>query len=312
MKKIKVIFMGTPQFAVPVLEKLIEKTNVVAVVTQPDKAKGRHQKIEYSPIKKVAIQNDIQIFQPIKIRNDFQAIIALKPDIIITCAYGQIIPQDVLATPPYGCINVHASLLPKLRGGSPIHHAIINGYEETGITIMYMDEKMDNGDIISQKAIPIEVDDNVETLHDKLSIIGSQLLLSTLPEIIKGTNKRIKQNLNEVTYAYNIKSEDEFLDFNNTSLNIYNKIRGLNPFPGSRAILDNKSIKIYESKIGKTNNFKALPGEIINVYKDGIGIKTSDGEIIITKIQIAGKQKMLVKDYLNGINKELLLNQKFI
>lgn len=311
MKKLKVIFMGTPDFAVPVLDSLIKNTNVIAVITQPDKEVGRHQQLTSSPIKNLAIKNNINVLQPIKIKKDYQDIIALKPDLIITCAYGQIIPKEVLACPLYGCINVHASLLPKLRGGAPIHHAIIDGYKETGITIMYMDEGMDSGDIIRQSTIPIEVDDNVKTLHDKLALLGSNLLIETLPSIITGTNQRIKQDISAITFAYNIKKEDEHIDFNDATTNIYNKIRGLNPFPGASATLNQKNIKIYSARKGEANNTKFLPGGITSLYKDGIGVKTNDGEIIITEIQMAGKKKMPVSDYLNGIDKQDLLKQKF-
>ena len=193
-KNIKVVFMGTPLFSVPILEGLIDNYNVIAVVTQPDKPVGRGGKISISPIKEVAINNNIKVLQPIKIKEDYKDIISLKPDIIITAAYGQIIPKELLDYPKYGCINVHASLLPKLRGGAPIHHAIIDGYTKTGITIMYMDIGMDTGDIISTKEVDILDTDTMTSLHDKLKIIGRDLLLDTLPNIISGNIKRIKQD----------------------------------------------------------------------------------------------------------------------
>ena len=198
MKDIKVVFMGTPEFSVPVLEGLIENYQVIGVVSQPDRKVGRKQEVVFSPVKQVAISHDIPVFQPEKIRVDYEDILDLKPDIIITCAYGQIIPKAILDFPKYGCINVHASLLPKLRGGAPIQKAIIDGYSKTGITIMYMDEAMDSGDIISQREIPILDNDTMETLHDKLSILGKELLLDTLPSIIDGFVIRIKQDEKEV------------------------------------------------------------------------------------------------------------------
>ena len=213
----KVIFMGTPDFAVPVLEGLIENYEVILVVSQPDKKVGRKQELKNTPIKEVALKHNIPVFQPIKIREDYDEIIKLNPDIIVTCAYGQIIPKVILDCPKLGCINVHASLLPKLRGGAPIHKAIIDGYKTTGITIMYMDVKMDDGDIISQKEIEILDSDNLESLHDKLSVLGKELLLETLPSIINGTNERIKQDEAEVTFAYNIKREEEHIDFNKST-----------------------------------------------------------------------------------------------
>ena len=199
MNDLNVIFMGTPEFAVPVLEKLIENTRVIAVVTQPDKEVGRHHELKASPIKELALAHDIRVIQPNKIREEYQEIVDLNPDIIITCAYGQIIPDAILECPHLGCINVHASLLPKLRGGAPIHHAIIDGYNKTGITIMYMDSKMDTGDIIAQRECPIYDIDNVGTLHDKLSKIGAELLMDTLPSLLIGAITRTKQNDEEAT-----------------------------------------------------------------------------------------------------------------
>ena len=199
LKDLKVVFMGTPEFSVPILNSLIEICNVIGIVTQPDKVVGRKHEIKFSPIKEIGLKNNIKVFQPIKIRDEYDEILRLNPDIIITCAYGQIIPKAILDYPKYGCINVHASLLPKLRGGAPIHHAIIDGYNETGITIMYMDVGMDSGDIITQAKTKIEDSDTLESLHDRLSIMGSKLLIETLPSIINGTNNRIKQDLNEVT-----------------------------------------------------------------------------------------------------------------
>ena len=192
MKDIKVIFMGTPEFAVPVLEGLIENTNVIMVVTQPDKEVGRHHELQATPIKKVALEHNIPVYQPTKVRQEYDPIINAGADIIITCAYGQIIPEIILNTPRLGCINVHASLLPRLRGGAPIHHAIIDGYTKTGITIMYMNTKMDQGDIISQREIPILDTDTTESLHDKLSVLGRDLLLDVLPSIFDKTNTRVK------------------------------------------------------------------------------------------------------------------------
>lgn len=311
MKNIKIIFMGTPEFSVPVLEGLIENYEVVGVVTQPDKEVGRKKELRYSPVKELALKHNIQVMQPINIKSQYQEIINLKPDIIITCAYGQIIPKELLDYPKYGSINVHASLLPKLRGGAPIHRAIMEGHSKTGISIMYMDKHMDTGDILSQQELLIENDFNVGILHDKLSILGKELLLNTLPDLINGKIKPVKQNNDEATYAFNIKREDELIDFNKKALEIYNHIRGLNPFPGAYAILDNKIVKIYNSKIQDHLYTEKENGQIVNVYDDGIGVSTKDYEIIITDIKIEGKKRMLVKDYLNGIDKETLLGKVF-
>ena len=303
MKDIKVVFMGTPEFSVPVLEVLIENYQVVGVVSQPDRKVGRKQEVVFSPVKQVAISHDIPVFQPEKIRVDYEDILDLKPDIIITCAYGQIIPKAILDFPKYGCINVHASLLPKLRGGAPIQKAIIDGYSKTGITIMYMDEAMDSGDIISQREIPILDNDTMETLHDKLSILGKELLLDTLPSIIDGFVIRIKQDEKEVTYAYNIKREEEYLDFHKTSRELYNQIRGLSPFPGSSCFIGDKEFKVYFARIEKVDTSMKIPGEVLHIYKDGIGIATKDYELVLLDIKPSGKKRMLASSFINGIKK---------
>lgn len=304
----RIVFMGTPDFAVPILEGLIENYNVVGVVSQPDKKVGRKQILTETPIKKVALKNNIKVLQPENIRVDYQDIIDLSPDIIITCAYGQIIPKELLEYPKYKCINVHASLLPKLRGGAPIHKAIIEGYKKTGITIMYMDEDMDSGDIISQSETIIEDSDNLSSLHDRLSIMGKELLLKTLPSIINGTNKRIKQELSEVTYAYNIKREEEHIDFNKKSRDIFNLVRGLDPTPGAYTLLDNEVMKIYKIII-KDKSPSNEYGKIVNITKEGIEVITKDNIVAITELKPFGKKKMNVKDYINGIKKENLIGK---
>ena len=307
LKDLKVVFMGTPEFSVPILASLIENTKVVGVVTQPDKMVGRGKKVKYPKIKVVALFHNILVLQPNNIKNEYQEILNLKPDIIITCAYGQIIPKVVLDYPRYGCINVHASLLPKLRGGAPIHHAIIDGYQETGITIMYMDVGMDSGDIIAYQKIPIELSDTYQTLHDKLSLLGSSLLIETLPSIVSGENQRIKQNQDEITYGYNIKREEEKLDFNSSMLVVYNKIRGLNPDPGSYFLLNGKTVKVYGASMIDDDTYQEKQnGEIVNVSKEGIYVKVSDGLIKITEIKMEGKKQMTVASFLNG-NKENLV-----
>ena len=304
MEKIKVIFMGTPEFSVPVLEGLIENYQVVGVVSQPDRKVGRKQEIKFSPVKEVAIKYDIPVFQPEKIRSNYADILALEPDIIVTCAYGQIIPKAILDYPKYGCINVHASLLPKLRGGAPIHHAIMDGYHKTGITIMYMDEAMDSGDIISQRETEITDYDTMERLHDRLSVMGKELLLDTLPSIIDGTAKRVAQKDDEVTYAYNIKREEEYLDFSKISLELFNQIRGLSPFPGSSCVIDDKEFKVYMARIEKIDTSKSVPGQILHIYKDGIGIATKDYELVLLDIKPFGKKRMLASSFVNGIKKD--------
>ncbi len=307
MKDVRVVFMGTPEFAVPILSALVEHTNVVLVVSQPDKPVGRKHVITPSPVKTFAQEAGIEVVTPSKIREEYEAVLEAKPDMIVTCAYGQIIPSAILEAPRLGCINVHASLLPKLRGGAPIHRAILEGYEKTGITIMYMDEHMDSGDIISQREVAILESDTLDSLSAKLMKVGSELLIETLPSIVKGTNARIKQSESEVTFGYIIKKEDEVLDFTRTSWEVYNKIRGLNSAPGAYFEMNGKKVKVYASRIGTS---KGPVSTINNLYEDGIGIGTQDGEIIVTEIKPEGKNRVLVRDYLNGVKRESLLGVK--
>lgn len=309
MNKTRVVFMGTPDFAVPVLEGLIENYEVVGVVSQPDKRVGRKQVLVNTPIKEVALKHNILVLQPEKIREDYEDILKLNPDIIVTCAYGQIIPSAILDYPKLGCINVHASLLPKLRGGAPIHKAIIDGYTKTGITIMYMDKKMDNGDIISTSETEILDSDNLESLHDRLSIMGRDLLLETMPSIIGGTNKRIKQNEDEVTYAYNIKREEEHIDLSKTRREVFNQIRGLSPVPGANLLIDGEEFKIYGSEISERKFTNKEIGEVTGLYKEGIGVMTSDGEIILTDIKPFGKKRMSASSYINGLHDKSLVGK---
>ena len=301
MKDIKVLFMGTPSFAVPILEKLIENYNVIMVVCQPDRAKDKKGNIIYPPIKELALKNNIEVYQPLKLSSEYEYIIEKNPDIIITCAYGQILPSSLLDYPKYGCINVHGSLLPRLRGGAPIHHAIINGDKETGITIMYMDKKMDAGDIISQRSIEIKNTDNLDSIYSSLSTLGSELLIETLPSIINGTNNRIKQNENEVTFGYNISKEDELINFNDSAINIFNKVRGLCSIPGASCYYNGKRLKIYEVEV--TNKLsKDIPGKIVEVNKDSLVVTTKDYLIKIKDIKLEGKKRCMVSEYLNGIH----------
>jgi len=224
MKNLRVVFMGTPDFSVPVLKTLIENTKVELVVTQPDAFVGRKKVLTPSPIKQVALDNNIEVITPYNIKEDYERIIEINPDIIITCAYGQIIPKVLLDLPKYKCVNVHASLLPIYRGGAPIHASLLNGDDETGITIMYMAEGMDDGNIIKQESIKIEDSDNINTLSDKLSDLGAKLLIETMPSILDCTCDNIKQEDDKVTFAYIIKRKDEIINFNKSYKEIFNQL----------------------------------------------------------------------------------------
>lgn len=309
-KEVSVVFMGTPDFAVPVLQGLIDNYKVRAVVTQPDRPIGRSGEVRPTPIKKIAEENTILVLQPENLKEQWQMITDLKPTLIVTCAYGQIVPRELLVYPVYGCINVHASLLPKLRGGAPIHRAIINGHKETGITIMHMNPRLDQGDIISQEKIEITDTDTASTLHDKLSVLGRDLLLKTLPSIIDGTAPRTVQDESEATFAFNISKEDEKIDFSKLKKQIYNQVRGLNSWPGAYFMLEGKRIKVWECIMTDNNYSNLMDGQISNIYPEGIGIKVSNGEIILTVIQPEGKQKMRAIDFINGLqNKEDLIGK---
>ena len=303
--------MGTPEFSVPILEMLIKNYDVVAVVTQPDKEVGRKRILTPSPIKEIALKNGIPVLAPIKIREEYESVLKFNPDIVVTCAYGQIVPSEILNYPEFGCINVHASLLPKYRGGAPIQRCIINGECKTGITIMYMNEGLDTGDMIEKKEILIDNSDNYTTLNDKLSKLGTSLLQAVLQKILNKKIERTKQNDNEASYAPIIKREDEKLDFNKTSFEIYNHIRGLADVPGAYALLEGKNVKIYSSRISEHVHMDAKNGEIVKVYDDGIGISTADTEIVITSIKMEGKNRVTVREYLNGKDKNSLLGKIF-
>lgn len=293
--------MGTPDFAVPILETLIQNTNVVLVVSQPDKKVGRKQILTKTSIHEVADKYGISVFQPEKIKNDYERILEVKPDIIITCAYGQIIPKVLLDLPRLGCINVHASLLPKLRGGAPLHHAIIDGLDKTGVTIMYMDEAMDTGDIISTISYNIKSSDTTEDIHDTLRELGAKLLIDTLPSIVLGTNRRIKQNETEATYGYNITREEEHIDFNKRGILIDRLVRGLYSWPLANTIIGDTEYKIVAGYFVKG---KGNPGMISDISKKVLGIGCLDGTYYVTKIKPAGKKIMDIKDFLNGIDIE--------
>ncbi len=308
-RKLKIIFMGTPEFSVPILEGLIEHYDIRAVVTQPDR-KGKKDQMIVPPVKKVAQKNIILVLQPEDISLDKNMILSLEPDLIITCAYGQKLPEEILKYPRLGCINVHASLLPKLRGGAPIHRAIINGHKKTGVTIMHMDNELDQGDIISQEEIEIDFKDTASTLHDKLSVLGRDLLLKTLPNILNGTAPKIPQNKHEATYAFNLKRKDEKINFSNTKRQVYNQIRGLNSWPGAYCYFSGKILKVWESYPTDRYFSNKFDGQITGIYEDGFGVKVGNGEVVFTVVQPEGKTKMSAIDFINGFqNRENIIGK---
>ncbi|MFC7372119.1 methionyl-tRNA formyltransferase [Fictibacillus iocasae] len=297
----RIVFMGTPDFSVPVLRRLSEDGyEVVGVVTQPDKPVGRKREIKPTPVKEEALRLGIPVFQPIKLKEEHEAILSLKPDLIVTAAYGQILPNAVLDAPPFGCINVHASLLPEYRGGAPIHKSILDGKKKTGITIMYMVEKLDAGDILSQKEVQIEENDHTGTLHDKLSAAGAELLSETIPQLAEGKIKAVPQDAEKVTYAWNITRDQEKIMWDNGGEVIFNQIRGLHPWPVAYTELNGNVMKIWWGEKRKSSS-SAEPGTILSIEEDGFCVATgSRTAIFVTDLQPAGKKRMLAKDYLKG------------
>ncbi len=302
----KVVFMGTPEFAVPILKLLIDEYDVVGVVTQPDRMVGRKRIITPPPVKELALEHNIKVFQPLKIKENYQEILALSPDLIVTCAYGQILPEEILHFPKYGCINVHASLLPKLRGGAPIHHAIIDGYKETGITIMYMSKKMDQGDILTQVKTQILDDDTLGSLQYKLSEMAKDLLKSTIPLLIEDKIIPLKQNEEEATYGYNISREEERIDFTKSIEEVDRQVRGLNPVPGAYTTLNGKILKIYDVRFGDRYYPNTEDGTIVDFHHDGFSVVCGKKELVITDMALEGKRRCAAKDFLNGVKKEEL------
>lgn len=294
--------MGTPDFSVPILQALTESEyEVILVVTQPDRPKGRKRVITPSPVKELAEKLGLPIFQPEKLKDAYEEILKYKPDLIVTAAYGQLLPNQLLEAPAYGSINVHASLLPELRGGAPIHHAIIQGKKKTGITIMYMVEKLDAGDMLTQVEVPITVEDHVGTMHDKLSLAGANLLLETLPKLFQGELTPVKQDDTKATFAANITRADEQIDWNKSNLEIYNQIRGLHPWPVAYTTYEGKRLKIWWAELDE-EAYQGKPGEIVkkNFPNDFVVVCGNQKGIRITEIQPAGNKRMAVKDYLQG------------
>ena len=309
----KIVFMGTPDFAVPVLQQIIKDGyDVIAVVTQPDRPKGRKKVLTPPPVKVEAEKHQIPVYQPEKIKEteEYERITALKPDLIVTAAFGQILPKPLLDAPEYGCINVHASLLPKLRGGAPIHYSIIQGHEKTGVTIMYMVEKLDAGDMLTHVEVKIEENDHVGTLHDKLSAAGSHLLSETLPQLFDKSIVAVGQNHEEATFASNIKREQEKIVWNKSGEEIYNHIRGLHPWPVAYTTMEGQVMKVWWGvKVEAAK--EEVPGTIIGIEEDGFIVKTGNNTgIKITDLQLAGKKRMTGTQYLNGAGASLSTGTK--
>lgn len=301
--KVRVIFMGTPVFATAVLKSLIEeKYEVVAVVTQPDKPIGREQKMMPTSIKTLALSFNIPVLQPLKVKESVDEILAYQPDLIVTCAYGQMLPKRLLDTPRLGCINVHASLLPKYRGGAPIHKAVMDGETKTGISLMKMAVKMDAGPVFAQREVEIGLDDTTEVVHDRLMDCASLCIKEDLPLVVDEKAIFVEQDESKVTFAYNITSDDERIDFDKEGRMIYNQIRGLISWPVAHFIMDGKKCKIHQVHFVEGEHRYAVP--TFTEYKDNaIILAVNDGWLYIQQLQLEGKKKSLSADFYNGIGK---------
>lgn len=302
----KIVFMGTPEFAVPSLERLIESFEVKAVFTQPDRPKGRGKKLAMSPIKEIALRHDIPVYQPIKLRNDefcIEKIKEIKPDFIIVVAFGQILSKEVLDIPKYGCINLHASLLPKYRGAAPLNWAIINGENKSGNTTMLMDVGLDTGDMLLKDEVEISQNMTYGELHNILMDRGGELLLSTINEFSKGILKPVKQNDSESCYASMLNKEMAKINWKSSTKSIHNFIRGLNPSPVAYTNYNGNVMKIYESEALNSKKMYE-PGYIVDVTKAGIVVSTEDGAILIKKIQFPGGKPLKIEEYIRGNNIE--------
>lgn len=310
-----IVFMGTPQFSVPILEALVAHDyQVLAVVTQPDRKVGRKQVLQQTPVKEAAVRLNLTVFQPEKLSGsqELADVMALQPDLIVTAAYGQFLPTKLLEAAKIAAINVHGSLLPKYRGGAPIQYAVLNGDSEIGITIMHMAKKMDAGDMIEQASIPIEASDDTGTLFDKLSYVGRDLLLKTLPSIIDQTAPRTPQDEAQVTFAYNITKEQEQLDIEQPATQLVNQIRALRPQPGAWLPINGQRTKLWQAIVAETTTDQPA-GVIVAINKKDFELAAGNGSVLkITEIQPAGKAKMPVQSFLNGVGKQLAVGQQVV
>ena len=297
----KTLFMGTPDFALDTLKYLYENTELLAVFTKVDKVNGRGNKITFSPVKQFALDNGIDVIQPKSLRVDeiYNLIKEYNPDLIVVVAYGMIIPKNIIDIPKFGIINVHSSLLPKYRGAAPIHAAIINGDDKTGVSIMYISEGLDEGDVILTKETSIYLEDNLGTLHDRLKVLGAEGVKETIKLMEENKVIRHPQDNSLATFVKPIKKEETKIDFNDKSINIFNKIRGMNPFPVAYTTLNDKVLKLYDSMYVEYIGDE-IPGTVIYLGKEGIKVKTSDGAIFIKELKLEGKKKQKATDFING------------
>ncbi|MEG0288376.1 MAG: methionyl-tRNA formyltransferase [Carnobacterium sp.] len=308
----KIVFMGTPAFSVPILEALIDEGyDIAAVVTQPDRPVGRKKVMTPTPVKEAALQHQILVLQPEKISGseEMAKVIELQPDLIVTAAFGQFLPQKLLSAPRLGAINVHASLLPKYRGGAPVHYSLIKGEKETGVTIMYMEKKMDAGDILSQRSLEITEKDDVGTLFERLSRLGRDLLIDTLPDLIAGKVTPVKQDEEKVTYSPNIKAEEELIDWSKSAKEIDWQVRGMRPWPGAYTSLNGNRLKVWDVTPLDEDTDKE-PGTIIQIEKERFMVACGERTVVqVNELQPAGKSKMTTTAFLSGVGSQLRVGE---
>lgn len=297
----RVLFMGTPEFAVPTLEALIKEHKVIGVFTQPDKPKGRGKAMAFPPVKEKALEYHIPVYQPVKVREEsvVEQIRSMKPEAIVVVAFGQILPESILQIPPYGCINVHASLLPKYRGAAPMQWSIIDGEKETGLTTMYMAKGLDTGDMILKETVPILPKETGETLHDKLSVMGGPLILKTLQQIQNGTAPRIPQDDSKSCYASMLTKELGCIQWEKDAASIEQLIRGLNSWPSAYTIWNDKTLKIWDSEIVE-KDYDGEIGTVVAKDKHSFTVKCGQNGLKILEVQLQGKKRMTVQAFLAG------------
>ena len=301
----RVVFMGTPEFAVPSMQALIDHHQVAGVVTQPDRQRGRGKKVQFSPVKEKAVEYDIPVLQPERARDEafIEELAKLDPEVIVVVAYGRILPESIMNLPKYGCINVHGSLLPKYRGAAPIQWAVLNGEEKTGITTMYMGKGLDTGDMIDKAEVVLDSKETAGSLHDKLMNLGAELLLTTLSKVEAGTIVRTKQDDSESSYAKMLSKEMGKMDFSKTAKELEQWIRGMNPWPSAYTTMNGKTLKIWDADVLSYDGTEE-PGTVVDVTKNTIVIAAGEGALALKEIQLAGKKRMPVQAFLLGSSVE--------
>lgn len=296
----RIIFMGTPDFACPTLQKLIDLgANLVAVVTQPDRPKGRGQKLMPPPVKELAVRYDIPVYQPVKVRDAgfIEVVRELAPDAIVVVAFGQILPKALLDIPPFGCINVHASLLPRYRGAAPLNWCIINGETETGTTTMLMDPGLDTGPMLLQQKTPIDENEDITSLHDRMAALGADLLAETLVRLKEGSITPQPQSDEDTCYASMLKKEDGLINWHKDARVIHDQVRGMSVWPGAYTYLGEQVLKLYRTRVGNGNG---LPGTVLQASKGLLEVACLSGSLLIQELQLSGKKRLDTGSFLAG------------